>query len=327
VTATGIAVQQPQVPWWHLRGHLRQVHDNLANPDEQAQTLLSGKRVHLRGPQSTGSGGVIGMTFACFVAGGYFGVLEQHWYIHIVIAHFLFIHHLDFNHGSGLKLWWDNLFSSKAWPDYRHALRNYGEPSLGVMGARTVLAKSKYWAIRISNAEVVARILAVLVLTFALALLGTYLLDFGLPGLWAHAAAASGHRGYTWDAAFAGIGTVSPGKLLVGFLIGLVLHKVWAPAGATIQGVVLDRAVDKAQTPTRRHPHGHVPLWEKLPLAPPVIRERFAMLWQQNEVVEEVRPHRRVISFIVAFFVLVALYGALAKFVIPHGIKIPYMNP
>lgn len=310
-----------------LISRLREAHAALARPDESASTLLSGHRVRLRFAQSTAWGAVMALAGVCLVAGGYFALLQQRWYIHITDIHFWFVNITDFNHGASLKLWWDNgcgFIHSSAWYLYRHALRDLGEPAVAGMGVRTLLAGRKYWDVRISALRLAATPVIVLALAAGLILGGTWLIYFGMPDAWAHAASAAGHPGFTLGRQFSALGRLSAETIALGILIGQVLHRTWAPAGATLQGFILDRSVDRAQAVNL----GRIPLWEKLPIAPPVLRERFAKMWRENGAVGETGgTHRKVLTAVIVVMVLLIILGALAKYPIAHGVRIPYINP
>lgn len=296
-----------------FRGRLHRLHDALAKPNQEALTLLPGTMVRFRFIQSTAWATVAGLLGACFIAGLYWLLLQQHWYVHLG----------TFNHGSGLKSQWDTLFTASSWPDYRHALRDLGEPAVAVMGVRTLLAKPGYWNVRVGRARLLIAPLVLLAILVALAAGGTWLLDFGGPAAWAHLATVAGHPGFNLDGAFAWAGRASLGHLALGFVIGQALHRYWAPIGATLQGFLIDRAVDRAKAPG-----GTIPLWEKLPLAPPVLRERFAREWREDDAAVTLgRAHRRAITDAVVLITVITVVGAIAKFWIAHGHAFPYLAP
>lgn len=292
------------------RGFLRRTHDTLAKPPAEARILPNGQPVRLRFIQSLIWTAVAGVLGACFIAGLYYLVLEQHWYIHAG----------RFNHGSSLKLWWDNgmgWITSGAWPLYRHGLRDLGEPAAATMAVRTLLAKAKYWDVRVSTLRLVTAPLVLLAITLGMALGGIWLLDFGGPAAWAHIFTALHRPGYKLHLGF--LATVSAGNLFLGFIIGQVLHRFWAPVGATLQGSMLDRAVDRAES------HGRIPVWVRMPLSPPVIRERFATMYCQALPEQPGRTHRVVLSVAIFLITWITIAGAIAKFWIAHGHGFPYL--
>jgi hypothetical protein len=283
----------------------------LAKPPAEARTLPNGCLVRMRFTQSAAWTAVAGVLGACLIAGLYYLVLEQHWYIHAG----------SFNHGSSLKAWWDNgmgWIKSGAWFLYRHGLRDIGEPAAATMAVRTLLAKAKYWDVRVSTLRLVTAPLVLLAITLGMTLGGIWVLDFGGPAAWAHIFSGIGHPGYRLNLGW--LGKISAGNLALGFIIGQVLHHFWAPVGATLQGFILDRAVDRAEA------HDRVPLWVRLPLSPPVIRERFASMYRRTGSVEQPGgTHRLALTVAVFIITAVTIVGAIAKFWIAHGHGFPYL--
>lgn len=201
--------------------------------------MPSGRHIHLRLPQTIAWGVVAGALGALIVAGGYFALLEMNWHVF------------------SLKAGWDNLFSYSWWPTYRHtAFRDLAEPAFAVMGVKTLMAKQKYWGERVSTLRLATAPFILILMTFALGIAGTFLLNYAFP----HPILQQG----------------KVGNLLVGAGIGLVLHRFWAPIGATLQGMILDDTADRAANKTT------VPLWVKYPLSPPVIRERFMGMYRYS---------------------------------------------
>lgn len=108
----------------------------------------------------------------------------------------------------------------------------------------------------------------------------------------------------------------------LGAAIGLVVHRLWAPCGATIQGYYVDKAVDRAIR------SGHVPAWVRYPIAPPMLRERFAWILQNDPGVSEHSPASKgviwIASLLAAYFVVT---GFIAHFWIGTGHTFPYLAP
>jgi hypothetical protein len=201
-----------------------------------------------------------------------------------------------------------------------------------MMAVKTLLAKRKYWDVRVSTWRLLTAPPAVLVLTLALSTAGIWVLDFGGPAAW--------HALFGTRVVHLGIlGKFSLGNIVLGVVIGQVLHRFWAPVGATLQGFILERLADRAQSPSVFRSGPRVPFWETYPAAPPVVRERFALVWRRNErVIHQVsrsrfttsraaRVQRAVLTAVVFFLFFLLVYGVLAKFVIAHGTRIPYINP
>lgn len=294
--------------------------------------LLSGDRVHGRFVQSLYWSLAAGLVIAGFPAGLYDGVLQIHWYIWIGSFHVELFY---------LKNWWDHLFSYNWWPLYRHAaFRDLAEPAAASMAVKTMLAGRKWWGVRVSNARVLTSPFVVLALIFGLGIIGVWLIDFSLPWAWAHVASAVGHPGFKVSAHF--LGKLSVPQLALGlFVIGPVVHRYWAPVGATLQGAMLDRAVDRKQAIVQRaeidkdraveidRAGWHIiPAWVRLPLAPPVIRERFAEMWRGNAEVKVRRGHGKVIALVTVVFVLITLLGLTGHYWVGslHH-SVPYLFP
>lgn len=262
----------------------------------------TGKFVRFRWGQMLLWSTVAGACFAAVVAGAYYLVLETNWGAFY------------------LKGWWDhqafdNLISRATWPRYRHAAyRDQLEPAAAVMGVMTLLAKPKWWAVRVGAARLAVTPLVLLALAIVLSMSGVWLLDFGLQHVW-HAAPSPAR---IWE------------TLVVGVLIGRVLHRVWAPVGATIQGQLIDGPVIRSR---RR---GRFPLWVRYPLAPPVLRERFSRMWRKEEklkdsdesaVQEQGLLGRLAIGAIVLIAFLLMVTGFIAHFWIGTGHSFPFLAP
>jgi hypothetical protein len=172
-----------------------------------------------------------------------------------------------------LKPKWDGLFSFKGWPQDRHDVRDVYEGLLATLFVRSLLAHwRKYGERRVGLARLVTAPLVIIVVGAPIVVAGIFVIDHGGPWLW--------HRVYHHHVIHA---TVSlPGWLsaylsgwnwqpvLIGVIAGLVVHRIYAPIGNTVQLFFIERQVDK----TRDTGVDHRPRW---PL-PPVIRERYAWI-------------------------------------------------
>jgi hypothetical protein len=319
------------------------VADGLTALGQSQGTLLTEKKVKARFLQSAIWGIVAGLCGAAVVAGFYDGLFQVNWYVHIGDVHFEIF---------WLKSWWDNLVGYPWWTLYRHGIRDYGEPAFATLAVKTLMANRKYWGVRVSGLEVGVRAAAVIVLTIVLAVLGIWLVDFSLPWAWAHIASSVGHPGYKVSAHF--LGKLSVPQLALGLaLIGPVVHRVWAPAGATLQGALMDRAVDRKQSVVQKASadlaasipgYGKsismdeavvidragwhiIPVWVRLPLIAPVIRERFSEMWRGNEQVKTRRGHRGVILTVAFFVFLVMCLGLVGAHWAALGHTVPYLFP
>ena len=259
-------------------------------PKRPPVQLAGGGNARLRKAQMTLWSVVAGVLGAGFIAGLYFGILQADWHVF------------------WLKPWWDGLFKAPWWPVYRHsAFRDIPEPAFATMGVLTLLAKEKFWDKRVSNLRLATAPFILIAMTFALGTGGTWLLHYGLPP---HARSV-----LAWNAA---------GDLILGFLIGRVLHAFWAPVGATLNGRILETQADKAAA--RRK----VPLWVRYPLVPPVVRERFSLLYARSrEVTGDLfqgdRRQRWIIAVIVVVAVLITGLGLAGHYWAGTGHVIPWL--
>lgn len=259
-------------------------------PKPARPQLANGGRVHFRKSQMTLWSVVAGVLGAGFIAGLYFGVLQADWHVF------------------WLKPWWDGLFKAPWWPVYRHtAFRDIPEPAFATMGVLTLLAKEKYWDKRVSNLRLATAPFILIILTFALGIGGTWLLHYGLP--------ASVRSALAWNAA---------GDLILGFIIGRILHVFWAPVGATLNGRILETQADKAATRKK------VPVWVRLPLVPPVVRERFSVLYGKSRKVtgdlfRGDKWQRWIIAVIVVVSVLITILGLAGHYWAGTGHTIPWI--
>lgn len=208
-----------------------------------AQTLANGKHVHFRRTQMLLWTAIAAVLGAAFIAGLYFGILEANWHVF------------------DLKPGWDGLFKQAWWPTYRHsAFRDIPEPAFAVMGILTLLAKQKYWDKQVSTLRLVVSPFILILATIALGIGGTWLLHYGLP---LHVRNVLANH--------------SAGNLILGFAIGRIMHVFWAPVGATIQGHLLQASVSRAAT------RQQLPVWVRLPIAPPTLRERFSKMYREHQ--------------------------------------------
>jgi hypothetical protein len=249
--------------------------------------LPNGRHIHFRLPQTIVWSVLAGLAGAGFIAGLYFGILEVNWHIF------------------WLKPDWDGLFHQAWWATYRHtAFRDIPEPAFATLGVYTLLAKPKYWDKKVANWRLAVTPFAVIILTLALGVLGTWLLYFAP---WAH-----GHdfsKVILWH---------SLGNLVLGFIIGHFMRYLWQPVGATFQGRILERGADRSAAINR------APMWVQLPLAPPVIRERFTRLFDaskgvQGDLYEHSRTRAWFIFFAVLVFAVVTVIGLYGHYWVGAG--------
>lgn len=266
------------------------------------------------------------------IAGGYYALWEVHWTFGGL--------GIDWS----LNNWWHDSafpwFPRTVWPLYRHAaFRDLLEPAAATMFVKTILAKPKFWSLRAGPARLVLTPPLLLAGAIALGCLGVWLLDFVAPAAW-HSLFGD-YRLTAWGPFQTFLADSSWEILLWGVAMGLVLQRFWAPCGATIQGYWVDRAVDRVQLAEREQARSagssvraaltmtvKLPLWVRYPVAPPVVRERFAWLWDRNAVIKQRGTTSKwLIVVITLIVVLLTALGLLARYYIAKGHHVPYLAP
>jgi hypothetical protein len=263
-----------------------------------ARIPVNGKPIRARGLQQLVHGSLFGVLGVCLFAGVYFAVIEVPWHIWVHIGSF------QWRTGTSLiKHWWDGgmgFIHSGDWYLYRHAIRNDGEPAAFALFGSMIAAPPKYWGRKIGTLRLIATPPLLLLATLALIVGGTWVIIHWLPANWSYSACS----------------------LVLGLAIGFAMRPLWKPAGATLQGFLVDRAVDVSRA------KGRDPLWERTPLGPPSPRERYSEMKANDTDTETRSPASRgvIITILIAAFLLVVL-GALAKFGFAHGLHVPYLYP
>jgi len=223
-----------------------------------------------------------------------------------------------------LKPDWDHLFSFRGWTADRHDVRNVYEALLATLFVRSLLANWRKNDRRAPAWYVALSPLLIVVVAFPIVAAGIWLINHALPYLWhasfAHHALRNPvhlpHRvdwlgtylsGYPWQ------------PVLIGILAGLVVHRVYAPAGNTVQLYFIGRSVDRTRDAIAAgepDPYRHLPRWPW----PPVIRERAAWIMDnQLPVPDRTRDIRWAVRFFMAVLTALAIYGAYVRYVIAKG--------
>ena len=223
-----------------------------------------------------------------------------------------------------LKPDWDNLFTFQGWKADRHDLRNVYEALLATLFVKSLLAdwrkrdrRAPAWYVAISPFLIV-------IVAFPIVAAGILLINYGLPDVWHalfghHALGNPVHMPYR----LAWLGTYLSGypwqSLVIGVLAGLVVHRVYAPAGNTVQLYFIGRSVDRTRDAIavgEENPYRHLPHW---PWAP-VIRERAAWIMDNDlPVPDRTRDIRLAVRFMAAILAALAVYGGFVRFVIAKG--------
>jgi len=259
--------------------------------------LVSGRPVRFRRFQQLIWIGMSALLGAGFIAGLYYLIFQQHYPVTANCC--------------SAKAWWDSgmgFIRSPHWPDYRHAIRDNGEPALWAMVGATLLGKAKThprfllppWALVIAPLVLLICLIAGAVGIAYITVLGPLKNVSDI---------------FSWQ------------ELVLGGLLGQVLHRFWSPVGTTIRYLVVARAVRTGRTP----------LWVTLPLMPPAWREMYSELDRQDTnpplpkekrtgLKRLVPPQRVLVPVMLLVFVVVAVVGNLAKYVVAHGGHVPGMT-
>lgn len=338
-----------------LRRHRSTVQDEVAATatalSKSRATLLSGKNVRFRFGQMLLWSVLAALVGAQLIFGLYDAVLQIHWYITIPRIPLVPAWGIVFPGWHQNLFWlkhsWDadcfGLVHSANWWLYRHlAFRDIAGPALATMAVKTFLAAPKWWTPKkpVSTLRIVTAPFVLIAMTFGLGILGVYLAYFGLPDLWAHFWSAVGHPGYRVTR-LSVLGKLSLNQILIGVIIGQVLHRYWAPVGATLQAVPLDRSVDRWQSKilgagmtledaVRYTNNGLtiLPLSQRKPVWPPILRERWAILWRANKKITARNAHTRVVMVVIFLLTLVVLLGFVGHYwvgTLHH--TVPYLFP
>jgi hypothetical protein len=223
-----------------------------------------------------------------------------------------------------LKPDWDNLFSFRGWSADRHDIRNVYEALLATLFVKSLLADWRKKDRRAPAWYVVISPLLIVVVAFPIVAAGIWLINYALPYLW-HALFSHHvlHNPVHMPYNLAWLGTYLSGfhwqTVVIGILAGLVVHRVYAPAGNTVQLYFIGRSVDKTRDAIAAgedHPYRHLPRW---PWAP-VIRERAAWIMDNNlPVPDRTRDIRWAVRIIMAVLTALAIYGGYVRYVIAKG--------
>lgn len=323
-------LRHPREAWRSWRAEARTAREALVRPEHK---LITGENVRFRFAQMTVWGIAAGFVGACAIAGIYFGGLQVYWHMPLGL--------FGVHGGFTAKGWWDNLFPGSVWPAFRHAaFRDIPEPVFALMAVQTLLAKPPRDDARpVSTGRIIISPVVIVFATFALGALSVWLVDFALPDVWHWAVSAQGHPDWKLEHS-AWMGRWSLGVLIPGFIINRIMRVYWAPVGATLQGYLLDRTIDRKQAIVRdcgvapmtavefdRKGWHIIPWIIRLPLTPPVMRERFAKQWRSNTSVSVRNAYGRVIACLCLVVFLLVAVGFIGHYLIGSaGIAVPYFS-
>jgi len=223
-----------------------------------------------------------------------------------------------------LKPDWDNLFSFRGWAADRHDIRNVYEALLATLFVKSLLANWRKNDRRAPAWYVLLSPILIVVVAFPIVAVGIWLINYALPDLW-HALLAHHilRNPVHMPHPLAWLGTYLSGypwqPVVIGIVAGLVVHRVYAPAGNTVQLYFVGRSVDRSRDAIAAgepNPGRYLPRWPW----PPVIRERAAWIMQSDQPVpDRTRDIRWAVRIVTVVFAILAVYGGYVRYVVAKG--------
>ena len=223
-----------------------------------------------------------------------------------------------------LKPDWDHLFSFGGWTADRHDVRNVYEALLATLFVKSLLANWRKNDRRAPAWYVVISPILIMVVAFPVVAAGIWLINYALPYVW-HAGLVQHavHNPVHMLHRLAWLGTYLAGfpwqSVVIGILAGLVVHRVYAPAGNTVQLYFIGRSVDRTRDAIaagEENPGRHLPRWPW----PPVIRERAAWIMHDNlPVPDRTRDIRWAVQALTVVLAGLAIYGGYVRYVVAKG--------
>jgi hypothetical protein len=267
---------------------------------------VNGHRIHLRLVQQ------LIWSFVAATAGAY-----------IISALYYLIIQVDWTSGGHailhLKPQWDGMFKTAWWPVARHDIRDVYEGVLATLFVKSLMANwKKAHGERVGAIRLITAPLLIIVAALPIVVAGIWVINFAGPWLWHHlfhhhvlhlsVGLPSWLDTYlsTWDWQ----------PELIGVIAGLVVHRLYRPIGNTVQLFFISLGV------TRARATGRIPIWVRRPITPPVIRERFTWMMENNVPVEKRGAWVAVIAPVMTvILVLLALYGGFIRlWIAKHGV-------
>ena len=217
-----------------------------------------------------------------------------------------------------LKNDWDYLFNTSWWEAARHDIRDVYEGALATLFVKSLMANWKKAHLeRVGAFRLVTAPLLIMVVTLPIVVAGIWVINFGGPWLWHHTV---GHRVLhlsvtlpAWLNTYLSTWNWQP--LVIGIITGLVVHRLYRPIGNTVQLFFIEIGVTRARST------GKIPVWVRNPLTPPVIRERFAWMMDNDVPVERHGAWIKVVAPVmtITLFILAVYGGYIRLWVAKHG--------
>jgi len=268
---------------------------------------VNGHRIHLRLVQQLIWSLVAATAGAYIISALYYLIIEVHWTSsngHTVLF---------------LKHQWDGLFRTSWWTPARHDIRDVYEGVLATLFVKSLMANwKKAHGERVSAFRLLTSPIVIIVAALPIVIAGIWVINFGGPWLWHH---TLDHRALHLSVNLPGwldtyLSTWNWQPLLIGIIAGQVVHRLYRPVGNTVQLFFIEIGVRRARET------GNVPVWVRRPITPPVIRERFAWMMDNNIPVERHGAWIRVVAPVMSLILIVlALYGAFIRlWFAKHGV-------
>lgn len=269
-----------------------------ALPEVPRHIKVNGRRIHLRLMQQ------LIWSFAAATAGAY-----------IIAALYYLIIQVRWSSGGHtilyLKPQWDGLLTTKWWPVARHDIRDVYEGALATLLVKSLLANwKKAHGDKVGAFRLVTAPLLIIVAALPIVVAGIWVINFGGPWLWHH---TIGHRALHLTLSMPGwlstyLSTWRWQPLIIGIIAGLVVHRLYRPIGNTVQLFFIELGVNRARST------GRIPAWVRYPTTPPIIRERFAWMMDNNVPTERHGAWIRVVTPVMTtILILLAIYGGYIR--------------
>ena len=198
------------------------------------------------------------------------------------------------------------------------------EALLATLFVKSLLANWRKGIWRAPAWYVVLSPILIVVVAFPIVAAGIALIDHALPWLWHHIFAHRVlHNPVHLPSRLDWLGTYLSGypwqPVVIGILAGLVVHRVYAPAGNTVQLYFIGRSVDRTRDAIaagEENPDRHLPRWPW----PPVIRERAAWIMTSDQPVpDRTFDIRWAVRLVLVVFTALAIYGVYARYWVGKG--------
>jgi hypothetical protein len=267
---------------------------------------VNGHRIHLRFVQQ------LIWSFAAATAGAY-----------VISAVYYLVTQVDWSSGGHtilyLKPQWDHLLNTAWWTVARHDIRDVYEGALATLFVKSLMANwKKAHGERVGAFRLLTAPLLIILVTLPIVVAGVWVINFAGPWLWHH---TLGHRVVhlsvtlpAWLDTY--LSTWSWQPLVIGIIAGLVVHRLYRPIGNTIQLFFIEVGVNRARAT------GKTPVWVRHAITPPVFRERFAWMMENDVPTERHGPWISVVAPVMTLILVVlALYGGFIRlWFAKHGV-------